>query len=60
METGGPPGKPLPEEHEAIQYYRLEGLFPATHVFALNIALGTLIHLSQHEQEGHPLVLGEQ
>ncbi len=49
-----------PEEHEAIQYYRLEGLFPPTHVFALNLALGTLIHLSQHEGVPYPLVLGEQ
>ncbi len=49
-----------PEEHETIQYYRLEGLFPASHVFALNAALGTIIHLSQHEGGPYPLVLGEQ
>ena len=34
-----------PEEHECIQYHVLEGLFPPRHVFALNLALGTLIHL---------------
>ena len=33
------------EEQEPIQYYVLEGLFPATHVFALNLALGTFLHL---------------
>ena len=47
-------------EHESIQYYVLEGLFPPTHVFALNLALGTFIHLYQHEQVPYPLVLGEQ
>jgi hypothetical protein len=47
------------EEHESIQYYMLEGLFPATHVFALNLALGTLIHLYQNEQRPYPLILGE-
>ena len=49
-----------PEEYEPIQYYSLEGLFPATHVFALNLALGTFIHLYQHAQVPYPLVLGEQ
>jgi hypothetical protein len=49
-----------PEEQESIQYYVLEGLFPATHVFALNLALGTLLHLYQDEQTPYPLILGEQ
>ena len=49
-----------PEEHEPIQYYRLEGLFPSTHVFALNLALGTLIHLYQDAQTPYPHILGEQ
>ncbi len=48
-----------PEEHESIQYYVLEGLFPPTHVFALNLALGTL-NLYLDEQVRYPLVLGEQ
>ncbi len=48
------------EEHERIQYYVLEGLFSPTHVFALNLALGTLIHLYQDEQTPYPLILGEQ
>lgn len=47
------------EEHESIQYYMFEGLFPATHVFALNLALGTFLHLHQDEQTPYPLVLGE-
>jgi hypothetical protein len=49
-----------PQECEPIQYYSLERLFPATHVFALNLALGTFIHLYQHAQVPYPLVLGEQ
>ena len=49
-----------PEAQESIQYYVLEGLFPATHVFALNLALGTLLHLYWEEQLPYPLVLGEQ
>ena len=49
-----------PEEHESIQYYVLEGLLPSTHVFALNLTLGTLIHLYQDEQAPYPLILGEQ
>ena len=49
-----------PAEQESIQYYVLEGLFPSTHVFALNLALGTFLHLYQDEQTPHPLVLGEQ
>jgi hypothetical protein len=48
------------EEQEPIQYYVLEGLFPATHVFALNLALGTFLHLYWEEQLPYPLVLGEQ
>ena len=48
------------EEHELIQYYVWEGLFPPTHVFALNLALGTLIHLYQDERVPYPLVLGER
>jgi hypothetical protein len=44
-----------PEEQESIQYYVLEGLFPATHVFVLNLALGTLIHLYQDEQTPYTL-----
>src|SRR5260370_26868222 len=48
------------EEHEPIQYYVLEGLFPATHVFVLNLALGTFLHLYWEEQLPYPLVLGEQ
>jgi hypothetical protein len=48
------------EEHESIQYYVLEGLFPATHVFALNLALGTFLHLYWEERLPYPLVLGEQ
>src|SRR5260221_13345548 len=48
------------EEQESIQYYVLEGLFPATHVFALNLALGTFLHLYWEEQLPYPLVLGEQ
>lgn len=49
-----------PEEQGSIQYYVLAGLFPPTHVFALNLALGTLLHLYWEEQLPHPLVLGEQ
>ncbi len=48
------------EEHESIQYYVLEGLFPPTHVFVLNLALGTFLHLYWEEQLPYPLVLGEQ
>ncbi len=48
------------EEQESIQYYVLEGLFPATHVFALNLALGTFLHLYWEERLPYPLVLGEQ
>ena len=48
------------EEHESIQCYVLEGLSLPTYVFALNLALGTLIHLYQDEQIPYPLVLGEQ
>jgi hypothetical protein len=48
------------EEQGLIQYYVLEGLFPPTHVFALNLPLGTLIHLYQDERVPYPLVLGEQ
>ncbi len=48
------------EEQEPIQYYVLEGLFPATHVFALNLALGTFLHLYWEEPLPYPLVLGEQ
>ncbi len=47
-------------EQESIQYYVLEGLFPATHVFALNLALGTFLHLYWDAQLPYPLVLGEQ
>jgi len=47
-------------EQESIQYYVLEGLFPATHVFALNLTLGTFLHLYWEEQLPYPLVLGEQ
>ncbi len=50
----------LSEDQGPIQYYVLEGLFPPTHVFALNLALGTLIHLYQDEQTPYPLILGEQ
>jgi hypothetical protein len=49
-----------PEAYETIQYYVLEGLFPPTHSFALNLALGTFLHLYQHTQVPYPLVLGEQ
>ena len=49
-----------PAEQESIQYYVLEGLFPATHVFALNLTLGTFLHLYWEEQLPYPLVLGEQ
>jgi len=49
-----------PEEHESIQYYVLEGLFPPTHSFALNPALSTFLHLYWEEQLPYPLVLGEQ
>ena len=49
-----------PEAQESIQYYMLEGLFPPTHVFALNLALGTFLHLYWEEQLPYPLVLGEQ
>ncbi len=48
------------EEQGLIQYYVLEGLFPPTHVFALNLPLGTLIHLYQDERVPYPHVLGEQ
>ncbi len=54
------PAKEHAEQHEAIQYYTLEGLFPLTQVLALNVALGTFIHLAQHEEVPYPLVLGEQ
>ncbi len=47
-------------EQETIQYYTLEGLFPPPHVFVLSLALGTFMHLYQHEGVSHPLVLGEQ
>ena len=47
-------------EQESIQYYMLEGLFPPTHIFVLNLALGTLLHLYQDEQTPYPLILGEQ
>src|SRR5260370_6772250 len=47
-------------EQESIQYYVLEGLFPAAHVFALNLALGTFLHLYWDAQLPYPLVLGEQ
>ena len=49
-----------PEEHEPIQYYVLKGLFPPTHSFALNLALGTFLHLYWEEHLPYPLVLGEQ
>jgi hypothetical protein len=48
------------EEHESIQYYMLEGLFPTTHIFALNLALGTFLHLYWEEQLPYPLILGEE
>ncbi len=48
------------EERELIQYYVLEGLFPSTHSFALNLALGTFLHLCWEEQLPYPLILGEQ
>lgn len=48
------------EEPEAIRYYQLEGLLPPNHVCAFNLALGTLMRLSQDEGEAHPLVLAEQ
>jgi len=49
-----------PEAQESIQYYVLEGLFPPTHSFVLNLALGTFLHLYWEEQLPYPLVLGEQ
>jgi len=48
------------EEHQPIQYHELEVLFPQTLIFALNLALGTLIHLYMDEHVHYPLVLGEQ
>jgi hypothetical protein len=53
-------GTPAAVEHQAIRYDLLEGLFPPSHVFALNVAVGTLLHITQHEQGVQPLVLGEQ
>jgi hypothetical protein len=49
-----------PGEQESIQYYVLEGLFPPTHSFVLNLALLTFLHLYWEEQLPYPLVLGEQ
>ena len=49
-----------PEEQESIQYYVLEGLFPPTHSFALNLALSIFLHLYWEEQLPYPLILGEQ
>src|SRR5215469_10684792 len=49
-----------PEAQESIQYYVLEGLFPPTHRFVLNLVLGTFLHLYWEEQLPYPLVLGEQ
>lgn len=48
------------QEQEEIHLFVLEGLFPPSHVFAFNVALGTLMHLSLDEQVPHPLVMGEQ
>jgi hypothetical protein len=47
-------------EEELIQYYVLERLFPATHVFAHNLALLTFLHLYWQERLSYPLILGEQ
>ena len=47
-------------EQESIQYYVLGGLFPPTHSFVLNLALGTFLHLYWEEEFPYPLVLGEQ
>src|SRR5258708_12910756 len=59
--TMQPPNQSSPsEEQGSIQYYVLEGLFPSTHVFALNLALGTFLHLYWEEQLPYPLGLGEQ
>ncbi len=49
-----------PEAQESIQYYGLEGLFPPTHRFVLNLALLTFLHLYWEEPLPYPLVLGEQ
>jgi len=49
-----------PEAQESIQYYVLEGLFPPTHSFVLNLDLGTFLHLYWEEHLPYPLVLGEQ
>jgi len=49
-----------PETQESIQYYGLEGLFPPTHRFVLNLAFLTFLHLYWQEQLPYPLVLGEQ
>ena len=48
---------PPPEEQESIQYYVLEGLFPPTHSFVLNLALLTFLHLYWEEKLSYPLVL---
>ncbi len=48
------------QEHEDIQLFILEGLFPPSHVFAFHRPLRTLMHLYQDEQVPHPLVQGEQ
>jgi hypothetical protein len=47
------------QEHEDIQLFQLEGLFPPSHVFAFNIPLRTLIHLYQDERVPYPVVMGE-
>jgi hypothetical protein len=53
-------GRPAAEKQEAIRHSPLEGLFPRSHVCAFNNVLGTIMHLSQHEQGEYPLVLAEQ
>ena len=48
----------LQEDH--LLTFALEGLFPATHRFILNRALGTLLHLAQEPGNPHPTYVGEQ
>src|SRR5260370_1089984 len=49
---------PLQQSPEDIIHYPLKGLLPSGHMFALNMVLGTLSHLS-HDSDG-ALLLAEQ
>src|SRR6266567_1177358 len=55
--------KPFPavpaEPDEKIEHFTLEGLFPQTHVFALNVSLKTCMHIDCKPEFPYPRVLGE-